>query len=104
MKKRLRKKLRLREFQEMGFHVDFDLNLPDTDEASFAFWDKLIAMVEGNKLQIGGGLTSFFTCGLPRRTSTEADREALTTWLRQQPEIANIRVGPLVDVWYGPFE
>lgn len=104
MKKRLRKKLRLREFQEMGFRVEFDLHIPDTDEAQFAFWDKLVAFVEGHKLEVGGSMSSFYTTRAGRGTTTEADREALDTWLNQQPEVTNVKVWPLDDAWHGPFD
>ncbi|WP_460610652.1 50S ribosome-binding protein YggL [Hymenobacter terrigena] len=47
MKKRLRKKLRLREFQEMGFSVKFDLKLPDS-KAEDDFGARLIDTIESN--------------------------------------------------------
>lgn len=101
MKKRLRKKLRLREFQEMGFPVKVDLDMPDTDEAYDAFWHRLVGMIEANRLLMGGGLIDFFVCTDSRRTATEADRAVVETWLRQQPEATAINVGPLTDAWYG---
>lgn len=103
MKKRLRKKLRLREFQEMGFKVKFDLNLPDTDEAQFALWDRLVEVVEANHLLMGGGFDDFFVQTNSRRTATEADREAIEAWLLQQPEVSAVNVSPLVDAWHGSF-
>lgn len=104
MKKRLRKKLRLGEFQEMDFKVKFDLNLPGTDEAQFAFWKKLVAEVERNGLLMGGGLDDFFVSTDSRRTTTEADRQAIETWLLQQPEVSAVNIGSLVDAWYGPVD
>ena len=103
MKKRLRKKLRLQEFQQMGFHVEFVLNIPFTDEAEFAFWDKLIPFVEGLGLEIGGSMSSFYTTRPGRGTTTEADREAMQAWLHQQPEASDVKVWPLDDAWHGPF-
>ncbi|AMR28988.1 hypothetical protein A0257_19050 [Hymenobacter psoromatis] len=103
MTKRLRKKLRLREFQEMGFLVKFDLDISNTQAAEFAFSDKLIEMIEANQLHIGGGITDFFACAGQRRTATGAHREAVRQWLQEQPEITAINVGPLVDAWHGPF-
>ena len=101
MKKRLRKKLRVLEFQEMGFKVNFDLHLPETDAAQFAFWDKLVAEVESNGLLIGGGLDDFFVQANSRRSATETDRQAIETWLLQQPEVSAVTIGPLIDAWYG---
>jgi len=103
MKKRLRKKLRLREFQQMGFHTDFHLNIPFTHEAEYVFWDKLTAFVEGLGLEIGGSISSFYAVRAGRGTATETDRESLATWLHQQPEVSNVKVWPLDDAWYGPF-
>lgn len=104
MKRRLRKKLRLREFQEMGFSVRFELNTPDTDEAYFAFWDKLVAAIEANNLLMGGGLNDFFVCTDSRRSATDTDREAIETWLQQQPEVSAVNVSPLIDAWHGNFD
>lgn len=104
MKKRLRKKLRLREFQEMGFRVKFNLNLPDTDEAPVAFWRELVVAIEANNLLMGGGINEFFVCTNSRRSATDADREAIETWLHQQPEVSAINVSPLVDAWHGNFD
>jgi uncharacterized protein YggL (DUF469 family) len=103
MKKRLRKKLRLREFQQLGFYVDFKLNIPFTDEVEFVFWDKLVAFVEARDLEIGGSMSSFYTTRTGRSTATDADREALAAWLHQQPEVSAVQVWPLDDFWYGPF-
>lgn len=102
MKKRLRKKLRLQEFQDVIFHVRFDLTIPNTDEANDAFIGKLFSFIEGNSFLINGSITDFYTQPEHRRSATEADRQLLQAWLEQQPEIINLRVGPLVDAWYGP--
>ena len=88
----------------MGFKVEFDLNLPDIDDAQFAFWNKLVGVVEANHLLMGGGLDDFFVQTDSRRSATEADREALAAWLRQQPEVSTVAVGPLVDAWHGSFD
>ena len=101
MTKRLRKKLRLREFQETGFSVRFDLDLPDVEEAHFAFWHKLVEKIERDSLLMGGGLNDFFVCTNSRRSATDADRKAIETWLLQQPEISAVNVGQLVDAWHG---
>jgi uncharacterized protein YggL (DUF469 family) len=103
MKKRLRKKLRLQEFQEMGFHTDFNLNIPSTREAEDIFWDKLFGFVDAQELSIGGSMSSFYVTRARRGSATDADREALATWLHQQPEVSAVKVWPLDDAWHGPF-
>ncbi|MCI1190055.1 YggL family protein [Hymenobacter sp. DH14] len=102
MKKRLRKKLRLREFQEVGFSVKFDLKLPDS-KAEDDFGDRLINAIESNHLLLGGGLNDFFVQSDSSRKTSETDRQAVEAWLQQQPEVAAITIGPLVDAWYGFF-
>lgn len=88
----------------MGFKVKFDLSLPDTDEAPVVFWRELVAAVEINHLLMGGGLTDFFVCTDSRRSATDTDREAIETWLQQQPEVSAVNVSPLVDAWHGNFD
>lgn len=104
MKKRLRKKLRLQEFQEMGFHVNFEVNIPFTNEAEYAFFDKLFDFVDAQGLSIGGSMNSFYVTRAKRASTTDTDREALEAWLHQQPEVSAVKVWPLDDAWHGPFK
>jgi uncharacterized protein YggL (DUF469 family) len=104
MKKRLRKKLRLQEFREMGFHVDFEVNLASTIEAEDAFFDKLFDFVDAQELSIGGSMSSFYVTRSGRNSATEADREAMAAWLQKQPEVSSVRVWPLDNAWHGPFK
>ena len=60
MKKRPRMKSRLREFQEMGLSVKFDLEDLGRDEAHFTFLNKLVVVIEANNLLMGGGFSDFF--------------------------------------------
>ena len=70
MKKRLCMKFRLREFQEMGLSVKFDLKDLGRDEAYFTFWNKLLVVIEANNLLVGGGFSDSFTQTNSRRTTT----------------------------------
>ena len=106
MKKRLRKKLWLREFQRTGFAVGLYLTFPTDDtEASYPFWHKLIAFVEANGLYVEGAINDFsvFTNYnlIPQPAIKEADRYLIRDWLRQQPEVKGFRVRPPIN-WY-PF-
>jgi uncharacterized protein YggL (DUF469 family) len=104
VKKRLRKKLRLGEFQELGFEVRFrlpdDFNEADLD----AFWDAFIAeAIEGAGLMCGGGCGrewDVFVSRSQRQSATEEDRRAIAAWLEGHGQIADIHIGPLVDAWY----
>ncbi|WP_286192473.1 50S ribosome-binding protein YggL [Hymenobacter sp. BT559] len=104
IRKRLRKKLRLREFQEMGFHVDFKVDIPANSEVEDAFFDKLFDFVDERELSIGGNMSNFYVSRGERNSTTDADREALSHWLQQQPEVSAVRVWPLDDTWHGPFK
>lgn len=104
MKKRLRKKLRLREFQQLGFEVSF--RLPDDlhDSGLDAFWDSFIGQaIEAPGLMCGGGcgrVWDVFVVRSGRASATEDDRRSVATWLEQHPQVSDIRIGPLVDAWH----
>lgn len=104
MKKRLRKKLRLGEFQELGFEVGF--RLPGTlDEAQgLQFWDEFIGQaIESAGLMCGGGCGQewgIFVVRPGRRSATEDDQRHVRAWLERHPLVSDIRVGPLVDAWH----
>ena len=107
MKKRLRKKLRLREFQRTSFAVGLYLNfLTDDTENSHPFWHKLTAFVEANGLYVEGAINDFsiFTNynKIPIPLIKESDRYLIRDWLRQQPEVNSFRIGPPTVDWH-PF-
>lgn len=101
MKKRLRKKLRIKEFQELGFQVSFDSAVEPKSAAELAFMKELLAFVESIGLFIGGSSTDFYAVADGRNSATPEQQEALRTWLSQQPQVSNITIGPLTDAWYG---
>ena len=99
--KRLRKKLRLGEFQELGFQLHAK-TVTDIDEEKL--WDLFIGQaIEANGLLFGGGvgreINGFVTVG-GRGSTSEEHRQTLAAWLEMQPEILEFEVGPLVDAWY----
>jgi uncharacterized protein YggL (DUF469 family) len=103
MKKRLRKKLMLAEFQQIGFPVRLKLSLPDDDPEGHQFYSRMEAAVEALGLLLLGTVDDLFVFTnyniLPRPTATEPMRHMLIDWLRQQAEILVYRVGPLDNVW-----
>jgi uncharacterized protein YggL (DUF469 family) len=107
MKKRLRRKLCLGEFQKTGFAVGLYLTFQTDDaESSHAFWRKLTAFVEANSLYVEGAVNDFsiFTNynKIPIPSIKESDRYLIRAWLRQQPEVENFRIGPPTIDWH-PF-
>jgi uncharacterized protein YggL (DUF469 family) len=97
--RRLRKKLHLAEFQELGFEYEACwLNHP-TIEQQDAFLDRFITLIESRDLQLGGGPTSGFVCGVrknPDSTDVEVVREFLSAW----PGIDQVTMGKMIDSWY----
>lgn len=97
---RLRKKLHIGEFQELGFEYTLTwLVAPSTDEQD-QFIDLVLAeVIEPRGLCLGGGTSCGFV-SVHRGSATEADRTAFESWLRRWPEITEIVIGPLRDAWY----
>jgi hypothetical protein len=104
MRKRLRKKLRKGEFQEMGFEVQFNLPSHADQEQQNAFFDSFIQeAIEKNGLMCGGGCGlawNVFVTRNQRGTATQSDREIVRSWLERRPEVSGIQFGPLTDAWY----
>lgn len=106
MKKRLRKKLRVGEFQELGFPVRFRISEELSEEQLGEFLgDWLTSAVEARGLQFGGGGDARDWEGfieLYRRGSvTEDHRRAIDQWLSEDPRVLHHEVGPLTDAWWG---
>ena len=99
--RRLRKKLRVDEFQELGFEVSFELR-DGLDEAQIdQFWDEFIVQsIEKNGLAFGGS-TNGFVSAFGRGSTNEMHREIVEAWLKNRLEVESAQTGPLVDVWYG---
>jgi uncharacterized protein len=96
---RLQKKLRVGEFQQFGFAVDFVLASDLPLDQSNLFWDAFIAdAIEANQLSFGGSERGFV---VPegRVSATQAHRQAIQSWLQARPEVTSVAVGPLVDAW-----
>ena len=97
--RRLRKKLHVDEFRELGFAVRFVLAPSDDPLASLRFWDAFLAeAIEAQALQYGGGAEGF-VCA-ERGSVAEAQRAQVRDWLLARGEATQVEVGPLVDAWY----
>ncbi len=103
MKKRLRKKLRLREFQYEGFAVCLALDLGDEDEMRLPFWKKLEAAIEAQGLYVLGRADDFWVFTnynlVPIPAIIETDREWMGNWLMQQCEVSSYQVGTPCNNW-----
>ena len=110
MRKRLRKKKRVGEFQELGFRAGFrfsaDLSNEERNNIIDHFHENAIDV---NGLQFGGGglgpeWDGFVMLDKPRGSATEAHRKAVEDWFIQEDLVLEYYVGPLVDGWYGSFD
>jgi uncharacterized protein YggL (DUF469 family) len=107
MNKRLRKKKRIGEFQELGFEVSFDVSPKITIAQRNALLDAFITdAIEANGLLFGGGgadknWEGFVTVDKRRGSATEVHRQSVRAWLEDQKAISNIKIGELRDAWHG---
>jgi len=97
----LRKKLRLGEFQQLGFEVSIALKPELGVDALDHFLDEFIVdAIERNNLAFGGGTDSGFITTWKRGSTSEAHRTIVEHWLTQRHEVVSVKLGPLVDAWY----
>ena len=86
--RRLRKKLCVDEFQELGF----ELNLNFKEDLSDA--------MNANGLGYVGGDDYGLVCLAKRGSVSEEQRAAVEAWLKGRSELVDFSVSPLLDVWY----
>lgn len=98
--RRLRKKLHVDEFQELGFEVDIHWTAEAASEDMEAlFWQFVTEAIEQNGLCFGGSDHAGFVYR-EGGTSTDEDRQSVEKWLAASPKVASFTVGPLEDAWY----
>ena len=107
LNRRQRKKLRVGEFQELGFWVELKFKSALDDAALEAFCDAVYPALAALGLQIGGlggwlplAETDGFVGTLGRGSVTDAQRAAAAAWLKAYPAVAQVRVSTWVDAWY----
>jgi uncharacterized protein len=101
--RRLRKKLRVGEFRELGFEMAVQVAQSLEPAADDAFWEAFIVeCIEGRGLAYGGALTGYVTRA-GRGSVSAQDREAVQAWLAGRPEVSTFELGPLDDVWYPSY-
>ena len=105
MRKRLRKKLHVGKFQELGFEVRFLVGDNLSHDAFDAVVDAFISQViEAHGLVCGGGGKNpewnVFVTRQRRGSATEEYRQTIETWLAARPEVHTVQIGPCVDAWY----
>lgn len=99
--RRLRKKLCVDEFQELGFEVQLTYAESLSDEAIEAFFsDFVVEAVEANGLGLLGGPDYALVCLGKRGSVTAEQRAAVEAWLKGRSEPASVDVSELQDAWY----
>jgi hypothetical protein len=104
LKRRLRKKFHLGEFQQFGFEVLVNFK-EGTDDIQFdKFWHDFIAEIENNRLMCGGGgdynsWQVFVTSQRKYASPTTEKRDKIKIWLEKRDEVINYIVGNFPDAW-----
>lgn len=108
MSPRLRKKLRVGEFAELGFTLEATLADNLAVQAEDALLDAWLNQVDAHAVSFGGSFTggkpSILTGMVFPVGATKVDedmRQELVAWLNARPEVARLAAGELADVWYG---
>jgi uncharacterized protein YggL (DUF469 family) len=101
--RRLRKKLRVDEYQELGFDIGFKLPEDSNDDAVENFLNTFFdEAVEPNGLGFGGEgdtLWHGIICTQKLGKCTEEHRNLIEKWLKDS-DATDIAVGELYDVWW----
>jgi uncharacterized protein YggL (DUF469 family) len=99
--RRLRKKLCVDEFQELGFELNLDFKEDLDDAAIDAFLDAFLKdAMDANGLDYVGGDDYGLVCLANRGSVTEEQRAIVESWLKGRSELTKVEVTPLVDAWY----
>lgn len=99
--RRLRKKLCVDEFQELGFELNLEFKEDMDDEAVDAFLDDFLTeAMDANGLDYVGGEDFGLVCKAERGSVTEEQRAAVEAWLKGRSEVTTVEVSPLLDAWY----
>ena len=100
---RLRKKLRVDEFKELGFDVAWQLKEDITGDELDAYINKFFAeVIQPNGLGFGGEgdtLWHGLICTQTLGSCTDEHRKIVETWLNENGA-KSVAVGELYDVWW----
>lgn len=99
--RRLRKKLCVDEFQELGFEINLTYREGLDGKAVDAFLEAFLNdAIEHNGLGYVGGEDYGFVCLARRGSVSEDQRGQVEAWLKGREELSEFSVSPLMDVWY----
>jgi uncharacterized protein YggL (DUF469 family) len=99
--RRLRKKLCVDEFQELGFELNLDFKEDLDDQAIDAFLDAFLTeAMDANGLDYVGGDDFGLVCLAKRGSVSEEQRAIVEAWLKGRSELTKVEVSPLMDAWH----
>ena len=99
--RRLRKKLCVDEFQELGFELNLNFKEDLSDAAIDTFLEDFLRdAMTANGLGYVGGDDFGLVCLGKRGSVSEEQRAAVEAWLKARSELTASEVSPLLDVWY----
>jgi len=99
--RRLRKKLCVDEFQELGFELNLGFKEDLSEEAIDAFLDAfLVDAMDANGLDYVGGDDFGLVCLAERGSVSDEQRAAVEAWLTGRNALTAVNVSPLLDAWY----
>ncbi len=103
--RRLRKKLRVDEFQELGFEIEIQASDNADIEVLVGKW--LIEVMDNNGMMFGGGCDEGegwirgFVTKRGGGTLTEEHRTIVKDWLASRQKVKEFETKPLRDAWHG---
>ena len=81
------RELRIGEFKEYGFPVSIRLSPTLSSKACDEFWDAFLTELIGPRNLAYGGREEGFVMRFGSGSATEADRAAVSDWLRARPGV-----------------
>ena len=99
--RRLRKKLCVDEFQELGFELTMTFKPELSDQVLDTFVDQFLDdAIAASGLDYVGGEDYGLVCLAKRGSVNEEQRAAVEAWLKGRDELQGFDLSPLQDVWY----
>lgn len=99
--RRLRKKLCVDEFQELGFELNLTFKEGLDEAAVDNFLQQFLnEAVKANGLDFVGAEDFGFVCLGKRGSVSEEQRAQVEAWLKGRSELSEVSVSPLLDIWY----
>ena len=99
--RRLRKKLCVDEFQELGFELTLNFKADLSDQTLDDFVDQFLDQaIAGNGLDYVGSEDFGLVCLAKRGSVNEEQRAAVEQWLSSRSDLASFSLSALQDAWY----